>query len=208
MVEIRKTDPEADLEYFEYDASSLEKVHSAGRGFLERDLPLDIMLLNAGTIISTPQATKDGLEWVFAVNHLAHFVLVMTVLPALERAARQHDDVRIVTTTSAGFTLHPDPKSLHLEDAELDVTGDDFWWRDTMPMYGRSKTCNILFASELGRRLRALSWGKSVRSNAVHPGTVSTSLNDSLEKGWYVGALEAVVYAFVSVSGDLSEFCN
>ncbi|KAI9676170.1 MAG: hypothetical protein M1817_000915 [Caeruleum heppii] len=199
IAEIHQQTPTADIEFLAYDASSLEKVHAAGKAFLERDLPLDILLLNAGTIVGEPQASADGLEWIFAVNHLAHFVLVMTVLPAVERAARQHGDVRIVSTTSAGFGLHPDPKSLHLDDAELDVAGKDLWWQGAMPMYGRSKTCNILFTSELSRRLRALPWGKEVRCNACHPGTISTGLNDSLRTSWYFWTLETVVYALAAI---------
>ena len=123
----------------------------------------------------------------FAINHLAHFILTMTVIPALEKAAREHGDVRITSTTSAGFAMHPDPTSLHISDDELSAESPSVWWKDTMPMYGRSKTCNILFTRELSRRLRATEWGKCVRSNAVHPGTVSTGLNSSVRAGsWYI----------------------
>ena len=199
MEEIRHENPDADLEFLAYDASSVEAAYSAGKSFLEMDLPLDILILNAGVIVGQPQASGDGLEWMFAVNHLAHFAFTMALMPALERAARSHGDVRITTTTSAGFGMHPDPKSLHISDEELKVDGSDLWWKDTMPMYGRSKTCNLLFSSELSRRLRSTDWGKSVRSNAIHPGTVATGFNDSLSSTWYLTFLERIVYAFASV---------
>ena len=129
----------------------------------------------------------------------------MALLPALEKAAAQKNgDVRVTATASAGFNLHPDPKSLHVSEPEIKVGSKDFWWQGDMPMYGRSKTCNILFMKELSRRLRSnTAWGEKVRCNAVHPGTVSTSLNDKLRKGWFVYVLERVVYALASVSSSL-----
>lgn len=201
--EIQKEDPSADLQFVEYDASSLEKVHATGRSFLEQNLPLDILLLNAGTIVGEPKPSSDGLEWIFAVNHLAHFALTMTLYPALERAAKEHNDVRVVSTTSAGFNLHPDPQSLHIDDSELEVANKEgLWWKDAMPMYGRSKTCNILFISQLSRRLRSLQWGKAVRCNAIHPGTVPSALNDSLRHSWYFWTLETLVYALAAIPSD------
>lgn len=106
----------------------------------------------------------------------------MALLPALEKAAKLHGDVRTTSTTSAGFGRHPDPLSLQNNDEELTVDSGELWWKNRMRMYGRSKTCNILFATEMSRRLGAMAWGASVRSNAIHPGTVPTGLNDGLSK--------------------------
>ena len=156
--EIQQDVPDADLNFLTYDASSAAAAHSAGISLQNQGLPLDILILNAGAITEHPQASNDGLEWMFAVNHLAHFALAMALLSALEKAAQEHGDVRIATTTSAGFAMHPDPNSLHISDEELVVDSSSLWWKDTMPMYGRSKTCNILFATELSRRLRATDW--------------------------------------------------
>ena len=66
-------------------------------------------------------------------------------------------------------------------------------------MYGRSKTCNILFSSELSRRLRATEWGHCLRSNAVHAGTVATTLNASVRISWVNWAAEHLVYALFAV---------
>lgn len=203
MAEIRKTDADADLEFLEYDDSSLKAVHVAGRGFLSNDLPLDIVLLNTGAIMSEAKASKDGLEWLFAINHLAHFVLIMNVMPALEKATRENGDVRITSTTLSGFAMHLDAVSLHIDDSELDVEGGGLCWKDMVPIYGRSKTCNVLFSSELSRKLREIEWGRCARSNAVHPGTVSTGLNASVTSSWYIWVAENLVYALFSYIGLL-----
>ncbi|KAL6720193.1 hypothetical protein ACLMJK_002114 [Lecanora helva] len=203
ITEIHRDVPDADLEFLPYDASSLSAVHSEALSFLDRNIPLDILLLNAGAIVENPQPSKDGLEWMFAINHLAHFMLAITLLPALEKAALQSGggDVRAVCTTSAGFTMHPDKDSLHISDEDLNIEDpEQWWWEGTMPMYGRSKTCNILFATELNRRLRAkTTWGKKMRSNAIHPGTVSTGLNLQV-RSRLTKFLERVVYSLVAVS--------
>lgn len=171
----------AELEFMEFEADSLQGVYDSARRFVEnqkqKDMGLDILMLNAGTIIDTPKGSGDGVEFMYAVNHLAHFALTMGVMPAIRGAAEREGgegDVRIVVTTSAGFGMHTDNESLHVEDEEINTGSGNgqIWWNGAMPMYGRSKTCNILFAKELSRRLRATEWGRRVRVNACHPGEI------------------------------------
>lgn len=182
MAEIRKSRPDADLEFLAYDTPPLEAAHSAGLSFLSHNFPLDILILNAGALTENAQTSKDGLEWTFAVNRLAHFVFAMALLPALEKAAKLHGDVRTTSTTSAGLGMHRDLLSLQNNDEELTVDSGELWWKNRMCMYGRSKICNILFATEMSRRLGTTAWSASVRSNAIHPGTVPTGLNDGLSR--------------------------
>lgn len=165
---------DANLEFFEYDANDLGSVYRNAKAFVEKGEKVDILVLNAGTIADETKGSKDGVEWLFAVNHLAHFALTMGVLPAIRKACEEGDgDVRVVMTTSAGFSMHSDKEDLHIEDEEV-VMGenakDGIWWKGAMPMYGRSKTCTVLFAKELSRRLRMTDWGKHVRVNSCHPG--------------------------------------
>lgn len=58
--------------------------------------------------------------------------------------------MRIVVTTNVGFEMHPGKESLQLEDEKIHVGSWDgeIWWKGAMPMYGRSKMCNVLFAKE------------------------------------------------------------
>lgn len=129
MSQIRAEELDADLEFLFHDASSLSAIHLTTSDFLNQSPAIDILLLNAGVIAETPQVTQDGLEWTFAINHLAHFLLAITLLPALEKAASTNEgDVRVVCTTSAGFRVHPDSYSLHVSDEELDVSGEGGWW--------------------------------------------------------------------------------
>ena len=123
MAEIQKENPNADLNFLEYDVSSLKAVHATGQIFLNENVPLDILMLNAGAIIGDPQASKDGLEWMFAINHLAPFTLATTLPPAIKTAAKQSGDATITSATSAGFSMHPDESPLHIADDDLDING-------------------------------------------------------------------------------------
>ena len=167
----------AKLEFFEYDANDLSSVYRNAKVFVEKGEKVDILVLNAGTIGDEAKGSKDGVEWLFAVNHLAHFALTMGLMSAIRKACVEGDgDVRVVMTTSAGFSMHPDKRDLHIEDQEVLLGADgkgDIWWKGAMPMYGRSKTCTVLFARELSRRLRSTNWGKNVRVNSCHPGEQS-----------------------------------
>lgn len=118
---------------------------------------LDLLLNNAGGLFQENTLVGPGVEITFHVNHLAPYLLTAHLLDHLRM------DARIVTTASGahrGSTLALDR-----------VRGDDA--RSGMAAYSHSKLANILFASELARRLDAA--GHAATSNSVHPGFVPGS---------------------------------
>ncbi len=140
------------------DVSSLAAV----RGLAERvlqDFPrLDVLVNNAGVVVQKRSETGDGFETMFAVNHLAPYLLTRLLSDRLVESAPS----RVVVVASDAYKfgdLHPD---------DYGSTGDF----KPMKVYGRSKLANLLFAAELSRRLE----GQGVAVSAVHPGFVSTSL--------------------------------
>ena len=67
------------------DLSSLKSVRDFVVKFKERNLPLNILINNAG-IMHTPYGmTEDGLELQFGVNHLGHFALTNLLLDDLKK---------------------------------------------------------------------------------------------------------------------------
>src|SRR5215471_10520833 len=137
------------------DLASMEQVRAlAGRlGSLER---IDVLINNAGLVLGERRVTKDGFEHVFAVNHLAPFLLTSLLLPKLTAAA----PARVVTVTSDAHSA----AHLDLTDPNLEHGWDS--WRS----YANSKLANILFTRELARRLD----GTGVTANCAHPGVVRT----------------------------------
>jgi NAD(P)-dependent dehydrogenase (short-subunit alcohol dehydrogenase family) len=140
------------------DFSSLKNVNRLADQVL-KDVPaLHVLINNAGSVFAKRTITLDGLEATFAVNHLAPFLLTQRLLPRLIASA----PARIVTVASGA----------HYE-ATLDF--DDLGFArgyNIMSAYRRSKLANVLFASELARRLA----GTGVTSNSLTPGRVITNI--------------------------------
>ena len=125
----------------------------AGRlASLER---IDVLINNAGLVLGEHRVTKDGFEHVFAVNHLAPFLLTNLLLPKLTGSG----SARVVTVTSDAHSA----ASLDLDDPSLEHGWNS--WRS----YANSKLANILFTRELpaARRHRG-------DANCAHPGVVRT----------------------------------
>jgi len=137
------------------DLASMGQVRAlAGRlGALER---IDVLASNAGLMAGRRRVTTDGFEEVFAVNHLAPFLLTNLLLGKLTAAA----PARVITVTSDAHTA----ARLDLDDPQL-ARGWDSW-----RAYANSKLANILFTRELARRLA----GTGVTANCAHPGMVRT----------------------------------
>ncbi|MGE2734780.1 oxidoreductase [Mycolicibacterium vaccae] len=118
---------------------------------------LDVLVNNAG-IMAVPYArTVDGFESQIGTNHLGHFALTNLLLPKITD--------RVVTVSSL----------MHLFGY---VSLSDLNWKSrpylAWPAYGQSKLANLLFTSELQRKLTAA--GSPIRAVAAHPGYSATNL--------------------------------
>ena len=100
----------------------------------------------------------DGIETIFAVNHLAYFLLTQLLLDRLKASA----PARIVNVASDAHKFGT---------LDFDDLGGERGYR-SMRVYGQSKLANILFTRELARRLD----GTGVTANCLHPGAVATGL--------------------------------
>jgi NAD(P)-dependent dehydrogenase (short-subunit alcohol dehydrogenase family) len=118
---------------------------------------VDVLVNNAGIMATDYALTADGFESHIGTNHLGHFALTNLLLPKLTD--------RVVTVSSL----------LHMIGY---ISRKDLNWQ-TRPYsrwlaYGQSKLANLLFTSELQRRLDAV--GASLRALAAHPGWSHTNL--------------------------------
>jgi NAD(P)-dependent dehydrogenase (short-subunit alcohol dehydrogenase family) len=169
MSRIRSEAPGAELELVLLDLASLASVREVAAQELERGLPLDILINNAG-VMAPPKRleTKDGFELQFGTNVLGHFALTGLLLPALERAAAKATSEatrpRVVTVASIA---HKRGK-INFDDLQ------SLQNYSPMEAYQQSKLGDLMFSFELERRLKAESSG--VISVAAHPGVAETSL--------------------------------
>jgi len=142
-----------DVEVRELDLQNLASV----RAFADGVDKVDVLINNAG-IMAVPYAlTADGFESQIGTNHLGHFALTNLLLPKLTD--------RVVTVSSM----------MHLIGY---ISLKDLNWKSrpylAWPAYGQSKLANLLFTSELQRRLDQA--GKPLKAHASHPGYSSTNL--------------------------------
>jgi retinol dehydrogenase 14 len=147
------------------DLSSQRQVRELAAQVLQLAPRLDVLVNNAGAIVHHRRLTEDGLEYTFAVDHLAAFLLTDLLLDRLFESA----PARVVTVSS---TVH--------QSGFLDF--DDLQGEHRFrggAAYAAAKLANVLFAFELAERTR----GRGVSSNCLHPGAVNTKL---LRHGWLV----------------------
>jgi NAD(P)-dependent dehydrogenase (short-subunit alcohol dehydrogenase family) len=141
---------------------------------------LDVLVNNAGAVNACRRVTADGLELTFAVNHLGYFLLTHLLLDLLRASA----PARVVNVASAAH-----------RQADLDF--DDLQYERGYGLrraYARSKLANVLFSSELARRLA----DSGVTSNALHPGTVATNIWSGAP--WFARPLLAVAKRLVMIT--------
>ncbi len=118
---------------------------------------VDVLINNAG-IMAVPYAvTKDGFESQIGTNHLGHFALTNLLLPKVGD--------RVVTVSSFMHLLG----KISLKDLNWKARPYSAWLA-----YGQSKLANLLFTSELQKRLDAA--GSPLKSHAAHPGYSATNL--------------------------------
>lgn len=140
------------------DLSIQQSIRELAGAFLDRGEPLHVLVNNAGVYNLRRELTADGIETVFAVNHLSYFMLTLLLLDKIRHSA----PARIVNVASAAHTHG----TINFNDL-----GNERRYR-SMRVYGSSKLANILFTYELARRLE----GSGVTVNCAHPGAVATGL--------------------------------
>lgn len=149
----------APIEWLALDLGDLASVRRCAAEFLARDVPLHILINNAG-LAGTRGLTKDGFELAFGVNHLGHFLLTQLLLDRIVQSA----PARIVTVSSRA---HARCKAIAWDGLRQRTATTT-----AITEYGQSKLANLLFSAELSRRLK----GTGVTTYSLHPGVVATEV--------------------------------
>ncbi|MFC0436332.1 oxidoreductase [Kutzneria buriramensis] len=142
------------------DLGSLDSVRAGAEQIVAAHPRVDLLINNAGVMMTPRGRTQDGFELQIGINHLGHFALTGLLLPAMLGAPGS----RVVTVSSNAHRAG-------------EINFDDLNSRDRyrpMAAYAQSKLANLLFAYELQRRLAAAK--AMTISVAVHPGSARTEL--------------------------------
>lgn len=163
------TDPSRPVQVLEMSLDSFTSIRAAAAEFLQKEKRLNILINNAGIMACPQGVTKDGFELQFGTNHLGHFLLFHLLKPALLAAATPTSPSRIITVSSSA---HRNCSALPFDDVDFSKSPYNPWIA-----YARSKLANIYFSNELSRRYAA----QNVLSLSLHPGSISTSLQQHVE---------------------------
>jgi len=144
---------EGETEVRRLDLADLESI----RAFAAETSELDVLINNAGVMHVDKQRTKDGFELQMGTNHLGPFALTNLLL---DRIAE-----RVVVVAS---NVH------RIGRIRLDDLNYEHGRYERHLAYGQAKLANLLFTSELQRRLDSV--GSPVRVIAAHPGWAATNL--------------------------------
>ena len=156
--DIRARSGNDDIDLVVFDLGSIAAIRAGAASILARCDRIDVLVNNAGLVLSQRRETEDGFEATFGINHLGHFVLTEALLERIKESA----PARIINVAS---NAHKGArKGLDFDDLQSTRAYSG------MPVYSKSKLANIYFTTELARRLE----GTGVTVNCLHPGVVAT----------------------------------
>ncbi|OAY43552.1 short-chain dehydrogenase TIC 32 B, chloroplastic [Manihot esculenta] len=156
------------VDVLKLDLASIKSVREFARNFIALNLPLNILINNAGIMFCPYQLSEDGIEMQFATNHIGHFLLTNLLLDKMKETAKTTGvEGRIVNLSSIAH-IHTYEDGIQFDDINNPTSYSD------KRAYGQSKLANILHANELTRCFQ--EEGVNITANAVHPGLIMTNL--------------------------------
>ena len=178
--------PGATVSLLVHDLQSQAEVRRLAASFRAGHRGLHVLIHCAGGVSDRRRLTPDGIERTLAVNHLGPFLLTHLLLDLVRASA----PARIVVVASGAH---------HRGTLDFDNLLYQHGGYGILRAYCRSKLANVLFASELARRLA----GTGVTANSLHPGRVASNIWSG--GPWFARPLIAVWKRFmlpVEYGGD------
>jgi len=84
---IRKETGSNEIHFLELDLGSLDSVRKAASTYIEKKIPLHILINNAGVMATPYRKTTDGFEYQIGINHFGHFLLTTLLLDLIKASA-------------------------------------------------------------------------------------------------------------------------
>jgi NAD(P)-dependent dehydrogenase (short-subunit alcohol dehydrogenase family) len=156
---VKKITENENVEFFKVNLASQSEIRSFVTKFHEKYDRLDILVNNVGINAFRRQFTEDGHERIFAINHLACFLLTNLLLDTIKKSA----PARIINVSSGAHW----GSTIKFDDINYKKTR-----YNGLKVYGQSKLANIIFTYTLAEKLK----DKGVTVNCLHPGKVRTNI--------------------------------
>lgn len=139
------------------DLSSVNEIKSFASRFTTKDVPIHVLVNNAGLLEHNRTSTSEGHELNFAVNVLGTYTMTELMLPLLEKAA---PDSRVITVSSGGMYTTP------LTD-DLQFSRCCF---DGVEQYSRNKRIQVALTEKWAETYKE----KGIGFYSMHPGWAET----------------------------------
>jgi NAD(P)-dependent dehydrogenase (short-subunit alcohol dehydrogenase family) len=156
LAQIKAATGNTAVTYLDADLASQAAVRQLAEAFKRTHDSLHVLVNNAAIYRSERAVSPDGLEMMFATNHLGYFLLTNLLLGVLER-----DAPSCIFNVTA-----PSTSRLNFDDLQ----GEGKF--SPLNAFGASKSANLLFTFALARRVK----DKGIVANAYHPGIVRSGL--------------------------------
>ena len=161
LEEMKQASGSQKVELLTVDLASQASIRAFAEEYKRRHGRLDVLIHNAANFDHTlkqPTFTPEGVETIFATNHVGVFLLTHLLLDTLKASAPS----RIITVASKGLVTYP------FLDIEFDnLCGERKF--STQHAYYLSKQAQVMFTYDLAERLK----GSGVTVNCVRVGNVA-----------------------------------
>jgi len=199
---LRQVTGNPNIEYLPLNLASLESVRQCVQIFKSKNLPLHILVNNAGIFLDRG-TTQEGFELIWGTNYLGHFLLTYLLLGKLQASAPSR-----IVMVSSDLALKPNKINWNLFTKSTPL--------NFLEAYNQSKFCLLILTNYLAHYLqqsKSIKQDNQVVVNAVHPGFVQSNitighrlsrylrLGISPEQGAYSSLLCATSPDFASVTG-------
>ncbi|KAK9270857.1 hypothetical protein L1049_026443 [Liquidambar formosana] len=139
------------------DLSSVSEIKSFASRFSSKDVPVHVLVNNAGLLEHNLIKTSEGFELNFAVNVLGTYAITELMLPLLKKAA---PDARVITVSSGGMYTAPLTKDLQFNNSKF----------DGVEQYGRNKRVQVALTEKWAEMYK----NKGIGFYSMHPGWAET----------------------------------
>ncbi len=169
--EIKRLSGSERVEMMEVDLADMASVHRLCDRLVQREVRIDVALLNAGLVPRKGKRTRQGYEMMFAVHFLASRVMIDRWLRdgVIQPAGRSGEIPRIIFISSESH------RSSHAIDFDQLGAYVNYGLNESLKYYGLSKLVQCTFATELSRRLNP-DGNVEVAVHAMCPGGVATNI--------------------------------
>ncbi|KVH98598.1 Glucose/ribitol dehydrogenase [Cynara cardunculus var. scolymus] len=139
------------------DLSSVNDIQSFSSRFKAKEIPIHVLVNNAGLLENSRVTTSEGYELNFAVNVLGTYGITELMLPLLEKS---QPDARVITVSSGGMYTAP-------LTTDLQFKGEKF---DGVEQYARNKRVQVALTEKWAEKYS----NKGIGFYTMHPGWAET----------------------------------